>query len=267
MKKLALIAVIGALASTGLADPNYGGLFRVIAHEQTSASDVTATGAYIAAQLRSPLGEIGSATFGDGSASDFPLNHSVQNSQDYFDGGSPTFADVAAMDAVYPTNGLYSISYSGGTLGDGVVDFDSMDASYAKNAPKVSNFTELKNWDLSANLTIKLEKESSTYAYLSTLSSPLVFFGVWDFDTSSYVTGTTIFGDNTLSELPVDAANFTLGHHYQLGAFFSNRADFGGPTQIAWDKATYVDFTPVPEPASLIALSLGAVALLKRKRK
>ncbi len=80
---------------------------------------------------------------------------------------------------------------------------------------------------------------------------------------------TNIVEYNQFQHSPGDWGDWIVHHPEQVQDFAGQPGGLAdmGPSEIGLLDAIGYNFAPVPEPASMLALGLGAVALIKRKRK
>lgn len=160
-------------------------------------------------------------------------------------------------------------------LGNNGVDEESASISYSQqhafsDVPLLSQFDDIHN--LSDGQGISLTIPGFTPG--PGTNDNHTFYTLYD-DTL----GTTILGgisaDTSAFNLDILGGTLIGGHDYSLRVVYSSRfrtlnAGFGGATSyLCFDNAVTNSFSvaAVPEPATMAALGLGAVALLRRRRK
>jgi hypothetical protein len=136
-----------------------------------------------------------------------------------------------------------------------------------------NTFNSLQNANVANSLNVSWNTISNSTDQNAQLA---VFFDVFDFTTGSFVYSN--FSDGSYTGDSIAAGTLTAGDSYQASLFFSSRyynmdpnatgAFTGVGNLVGFDYATSINFQTqaVPEPVSLVALSLGSLVLLRRKR-
>jgi hypothetical protein len=183
----------------------------------------------------------------------------------YADGGYATQSDLMA---VYGP-GDYTAENTAGTdnIGAGIVTLP--EADFPDQVPYFTgnSYDDLVNASTADAVSLTWNDFDTNAAIYE-----VVFLLIYNHTTNTYVfEGSGNSGDYMGQSF--DAGFFESGNQYSATLFFSSRVTettgFDGAYGLgAFDYATQVDWTapPVPEPATLAVLGLGALALRRRKR-
>ncbi len=262
-----------AVSAVSQADITFYDLFKNAAYGQTSAAQPTTAYSW----------DFGARIFsnadGDVTAGNVDLPVSVGGSISLSAAGPRSaqlldygYADQAAIDAAYP-DGTYDYSVTSGTLAGQSGSLTVPVSVYSDQVPYLtgSSFADLQSATAGNSVNVTWD----AYTVSSTPTYQLVYFNVFDFTTSSYVvdaSGTNgVYGSQS-----IDGSVLVAGHHYGWSLYFDPRFEwansgFNGTAAsiVGFDRVTNGDFTvaAVPEPASFAVLGLGALGILKRRRR
>lgn len=269
------IAVVGAsaAAASSFATTNFFDLFEINVTRQLGASSLNQDGAYLGARVYGVNpGDVVSGTLTTPDGTNLALSSqppSVSGSQIGY--GSPYEADIPTLQADHYGTGTYSVSVDTGADA-GVADGVNIGAwIFPDSQPLLTaaSYNALQHASSATSTTVNWQSWSPQSGQPDT---QINFVDLYDV-TAGYAD--VLFTNGAASGLQsftIGAGQLVAGHQYELSIDFSNRYNFTttgdiGAGLFAGDTRTLVDFNATPEPASLAALGLGAIALIRKRRR
>ena len=263
-RSLAAGLVLTALAATAHGQANNVTLFRTNIHNQTGAIAADYLGTFLAAQINVPnASNYGAATLlaPDGSTYNF-----AQTGVDYYY-GAPLFPTVAALEAAYPHGDyVYSLAADNDPA-DALALTDAQDR-FSPDVPLAAEYNALQAATAGQAITVHVAGFTPGIGTNDNLS----FYNLFDTTTNAFA---LIGNTNNANAYSFDIPGGTLqaNHGYVLTLYYSSRLDvpnagLGGATAfLGYDQLTTINFRPVPEPATFAALGVGALVVLRRRRR
>jgi hypothetical protein len=268
---VALLAIgLGRLAADDSAAVTSFDVFKLQFYSQTST-----------AQPTSPISfQFNARIFVSSSLCEATSNLSTPSSGCYDLGSSGTvfqnpvsFGSAAEMDAQFDT-GCYQFSLQSADLGGGSTQTGTltMPASfYSCSVPYFTNYTSLQSIDPNQNTTLAWN------TFTTNPSAPLsqIFLVIRD-TTRSNVVVDQFFESSSTTSFNVLSGTLVAGDSYSATLYFSSRSSFPGAWNdgaadglVAFDQATIMSFTAIPEPSAYVAIMsvtvLGGALLLRRR--
>lgn len=276
-RRFTFLFVLAIAPGFAAADVTFYDLFKNVQFEQTAndTAPTVATSYDFGVRIFSDTdGEVTSGTVVT------PLNDTLDLSptsskvvEDYIYG----YSSDAELDALYPA-GTYNFSITGGTKSGWTGTLDLPETARANEVPYLTgnSFDALMNATAGNSVNVTWNTFTTNNPNSQSLAYETIYFAVFD----ETLGGTQIgggYGDKaSYLSATIDGSTLIAGHDYRWSLYYDPRfevRDAGlngeGTADIGFDSVTSGGFTvaPVPEPASLTALALGGVAVLRRRRR
>ena len=272
--RIITVGTILATAAASQADISFYDFFRTGDFTQTSNSQPVSAnpnGYFWTARIFGDVGDFTNGTYTDANGNDHTM--SLDPGQKILSYGQGGYNNDASMvpDFMNPGGGQQGFTYafSGGTLGSqSAVLMEPESPSYPDAIPFLTGTGYSTLQSLLPGQSVALNWNS----FGSNATFQITFFTIYDFTANAYVVNNS--GDaGTYTGDTLNGTDVIAGHQYQYSLFFSSRnsqvgAGFGtGIASEGFDYVTSGQFEVVPEPASVLAVGLGAGVVLLRRRK